>query len=70
MSPGRATLALHARATAIADEARGLQGVLDAAGTPEARMIEVHYLLARLQHDRRWLTATARRIETGELAWP
>jgi hypothetical protein len=70
MPPGRAALALHARATAIADEARRLQGVLDAAGTPEVRMIEVHYLLTRLKHDRQWLTATARRIETRELAWP
>jgi hypothetical protein len=33
-------------------------------------MIEVHYLLARLQHDREWLTATAQRIQTGELTWP
>jgi DNA-binding PadR family transcriptional regulator len=70
MPPGRAALALHARASAIADEAARLQGVLDASGVPEARMIEVHYLLTRLQHDRRGLTATARRIETGELAWP
>jgi DNA-binding PadR family transcriptional regulator len=70
MPPRRAALALHARATAIADEARRLQGVLDEAGPPEVHMIEAHYLLARLQHDRRWLIATARRIETGELAWP
>jgi DNA-binding PadR family transcriptional regulator len=70
MPPGRAALALHARATAVADETRRLQEALDAAGTPEARMIEVHYLLTRLQHDRQWLTATAHRIETGELAWP
>ena len=70
MPPGRAARALRARATAIADEARRLQDVLDAAATPEARMIEVHYLLTRLQHDRQWLTATARRIETAELAWP
>jgi DNA-binding PadR family transcriptional regulator len=70
MPPRRAALALRARAAAIADEARRLQGVLDAAGAPEAHMIEVHYLLTRLQHDRQWLTATARRIETGELAWP
>lgn len=70
MPPGRAALALHARATVIADEARRLQGVLDRAGAPEVHMIEVHYLLTRLQHDRQWLIATARRMETGELAWP
>jgi DNA-binding PadR family transcriptional regulator len=70
MPPGRAALALHARATAIADEARRLQGVLDEADILEVHMIEAHYLLTRLQHDRQWLTATARRIETGELAWP
>ena len=70
MPPRRAALALGARAAAVADEARRLQEALDAAGTPEARMIEVHYLLTRLQHDRQWLTATAHRIETGELAWP
>jgi hypothetical protein len=33
-------------------------------------MIEAHYLLARLQHDREWLTATAQRIQDRELAWP
>jgi hypothetical protein len=33
-------------------------------------MIEVHYLLSRPDHDRKWLTTTARRIETGELSWP
>ena len=70
MPPRRAALALRARAAAIADEARRLQGVLDASGAPEVHMIEVHYLLTRLRHDRQWLTATARRIETGELAWP
>jgi hypothetical protein len=70
MPPRRAALALGARAAAVADEARRLQGVLDAAGAPEVHMIEVHYLLTRLRHDRQWLTATARRIETGELAWP
>jgi hypothetical protein len=33
-------------------------------------MIEAHHLLARLQHDREWLTTTARRIQARELAWP
>jgi hypothetical protein len=33
-------------------------------------MIEAHYLLVRLQHDREWLTATAQRIQARELAWP
>jgi len=61
MPPSRAALALHAHATAIADEARRLQGVLDGANAPEVHMIEVHYLLTRLQHDRQWLTATASR---------
>jgi hypothetical protein len=70
MPPGRAALALHARATAIADEAQRLQGVLDSAGALEVHMIEVHYLLTRLRHDRQWLGATARRIEAGELTWP
>ena len=70
MSPGRAALALHARATAIAEEARQLRAALDAAGAPEVHMIEVHYLLSRLNHDSKWLTATIRRIETGALSWP
>lgn len=70
MPPGRAARALQARAAAIEDETRRLQEVLDGAGAAEVHMIEVHYLLARLRHDRQWLTATARRIETGELAWP
>jgi hypothetical protein len=33
-------------------------------------MIEAYYLLARLRHDREWLTATAQRIRSRELAWP
>ena len=43
---------------------------LDRTGAPEVHMIEAHYLLARLQHDREWLTSTARRIQARELAWP
>jgi DNA-binding PadR family transcriptional regulator len=70
MPPGRAAPALRARAAAVADEALRLQAALDEAGPSEAHMIEVHYLLARLDHDRRWLTATAGRIEAGEFSWP
>ena len=70
MPPRRAARALRARATAIGDEARQLQEALDGAGTAEIHMIEVHYLLSRLQHDMQWLTGTAHRIETGELTWP
>lgn len=58
------------RAAAVADEARHLRTMLDKADASEVHMIEVHYLLARLEHDERWLTATADRIETGELRWP
>jgi hypothetical protein len=61
---------LRARATAIGDEARRLQAALDGADTAEIQMIEVDYLLGRLRHDIQWLTSTAHRIETGELAWP
>jgi DNA-binding PadR family transcriptional regulator len=68
MPAARAAEALDARATALAGEAQRLQETLDA--TPEVHMIEVHYLLARLRHDREWLTATAQRIRTGELTWP
>jgi hypothetical protein len=70
MPPRRAAEALRARATAIGDEARRLQEALDGAETTEIHMIEVHYLLSRLRHDMQWLTGTAHRIETGELAWP
>ena len=70
MTPERAADTLHARASALADEAQRLQETLDQAGGPEIHMIEAHYLLARLQHDREWLTATARRIQARELAWP
>ena len=70
MSPGRAAEALRARATAIGDEARQLQKALDGAAAAEVHMIEVHYLLSRRRHDMQWLTGTAHRIETGELAWP
>ena len=41
-----------------------------AKAAPEVHMIEVHYLLARLRHDREWLTGTAARIRTGDLTWP
>jgi hypothetical protein len=70
MPPGRAVQALRARATAVGDETRRLQEALDGAGTAEIHMIEVHYLLSRLQHDMQWLTGTAHQIETGQLAWP
>jgi DNA-binding PadR family transcriptional regulator len=70
MTPERAADALHARASELADEVQRLQETLDRTGPPEVHMIEAHYLLARLQHDREWLTATARRIQARELAWP
>jgi DNA-binding PadR family transcriptional regulator len=70
MPPGRAAATLQARATALADEAQRIQGTLDRAGAPEVHMIEVHYLLARLGHDREWLAATAQRIRAGDLTWP
>ena len=70
MTPERAADALHARASALADEARRLQETLDRADVPEVHMIEAHYLLARLRHDREWLTATAQRIQARELVWP
>jgi hypothetical protein len=70
MPSARATEALDARAAALTGEAQRLRATLDAAGPPEVRMIEVHYLLARLRHDREWLTGTAARIRTGDLTWP
>jgi hypothetical protein len=70
MSPTHAAEALRARAIAIGGEVRQLQEALDGAETAEIHMIEVHYLLSRLRHDMQWLTGTAHRIETGELAWP
>jgi hypothetical protein len=70
MTPERAADALSARASALADEGQRLRETLDQTGAPEVRMIEAHYLLARLQHDREWLTATAQRIQARELAWP
>jgi len=70
MTPERAADALHARASALADEAQRLQETLNRAGASKVHMIEAHYLLARLQHDREWVTATARRIQALELAWP
>ena len=70
MPLGRAAGTLEARATALADETQRIQATLDRAGAAEVHMIEVHYLLARLKHDREWLAATARRIRAGELTWP
>lgn len=70
MPPARAASALRARAAAVADQAQHLRTALDEAAASEVHMIEVHYLLARLDHDQRWLTATASRIETEELRWP
>lgn len=70
MPPGRAAAALRGRASAVADQARHLRTALDEAAVPEIHMIEVHYLLARLNHDEQWLTATADRIEAEKLRWP
>jgi histidinol-phosphate/aromatic aminotransferase/cobyric acid decarboxylase-like protein len=70
MPAERAADALHARATALADEAQRLQATLDRTGAPEVHMIEARYLLARLHHDRQWLTATAQRIQARDLPWP
>jgi DNA-binding PadR family transcriptional regulator len=70
MPAARAAQALRARAAALADEAERLQGILDGTGAAEIHMIEVHYLITRLRHDREWLTVTAQRIESGDLAWP
>ena len=70
MPPGRAASALRGRASAVADQAQHLRTALDNAAAPEIHMIEVHYLLARLDHDERWLTATADRIEAKKLHWP
>lgn len=70
MPAGRAAQALRTHAAAVADEAARLEEVLERAGGSEVHMIEVHYLITRLKHDGQWLTATARRIEAGELAWP
>ena len=70
MPAERAARALHARATAVTDEARRLQATLDGTDILEVHMIEVQYLINRLQHDREWLTVTAQRIQAGDLAWP
>jgi DNA-binding PadR family transcriptional regulator len=70
MTPPRAAQALRARADAIDDEARRLQQALERADIAEIRMIEVHYLLSRLRHDRQWLIDAAHRVETGQLSWP
>jgi hypothetical protein len=70
MPSARAAGALEARAAALTGEAQRLQETTDATDAPEVHMIEVHYLLARLRHDREWLTATAACIRAGELTWP
>ncbi len=70
MPAAGAAEALDARAAALTGEAQRLQETLDATDAPEVHMIEVHYLLARLRHDREWLTATAQRIRAGDLTWP
>jgi hypothetical protein len=70
MPSARAAEALDARGAALTGETQRLQETLDATDAPEVHMIEVHYLLARLRHDREWLTATAARIRAGDLTWP
>jgi DNA-binding PadR family transcriptional regulator len=70
MPSARAAEALEARAAALAAEARHLQETLKATDALEIRMIEAHYLLARLHQDTQWLTATARRIKSDDLPWP
>jgi DNA-binding PadR family transcriptional regulator len=46
------------------------RGLAEAAELPELHMIETHYYLDQLRHDRAWLEATSRRIHSGELRWP
>ena len=70
MPAARAAEALEARAAALVAEARPLQETLNATDALEIHMIEASYFLARLHHDTQWLTATARRIRSGDLPWP
>ena len=70
MPAARAAEALEARAAVLAAEAQHLQETLNATDAPEIHMIEANYFLSRLHHDTQWLTATARRIRSGDLPWP
>ncbi|WP_236791763.1 hypothetical protein [Amycolatopsis sp. GM8] len=71
LAPAAAATALHTRADRVQHEEARLTQALDAAADlPELHMIETHYYLDQLGHERAWLDATINRIRSGALAWP
>lgn len=71
LTPTAAAAALQHRVDRIHQEKQRLTRALDeAADVPELHMIETHCYRDQLDHERRWLDATIRRIRSGALAWP
>jgi len=70
LPPGQAADLLRTRADRLDAERERLRGVMASPEVLEIHMIEVAYLLDRLEHDRDWLRRTAGRIETSNLPWP
>jgi DNA-binding PadR family transcriptional regulator len=66
----QAVAVLRERVDRIRTQRRLLADVIRDADLPEVHMIEIHYLTARLNHDAKWLTRIASRVEAGELDWP
>lgn len=66
----RAVAVLRERVDRIRTQRQLLADVIRDADISEVHMIEIHYLTARLNHDAKWLTRTASRVEAGELGWP
>ena len=66
----RAVSLLRDRADRVQAQHRELSATLDSADLPEMHMIEAHFLVSRLRHDAAWLSRTAARIESGDLAPP
>lgn len=66
----RATEVLQERATQLCANREALNEVLERPEMEELHMVEVYFALSRLEHDAKWLTRLARRVENGELHWP
>ncbi|GAB3391800.1 hypothetical protein GCM10027568_17980 [Humibacter soli] len=71
LAPIQAAAALQRRVDRIERDHELLSIALqEAEGIPELHMIETHYYLDQLDHERSWLNTTIRRIQTNTLNWP
>jgi DNA-binding PadR family transcriptional regulator len=70
LPPEVAADVLRTRADRVDEERAHLQETMSTTDALEIHMIEVQYLVNRLDHDATWLRKTAERIETTRLTWP